>query len=93
MVVWKKNIPDLRLLSKNDYEHLMDKVDEVRNAMIKTLGVKKVYLMYMDEANHVHWHLIPRFNIEGFNLLRHHPSRLKDFSLTSRIRKNLASLK
>ena len=93
VVVWKKKISDLHLLSKNDYEYLMDKVDEARNSLIKTLGVKKVYLMYMDEVNHVHWHLIPRFNIKGFNLLKHNPSKLKDFSLALKIRKNLASLK
>lgn len=93
IVVWKKKISDLHLLSKNDYEYLMDKVDEVRNGLIKTLGVKKVYLMYMDEVNHVHWHLIPRFNVKGFNLLKHNPSKLKDFSLALKIRKSLASLK
>lgn len=92
-VVWKKKIPDLHLLSKNDYEYLMDKVDEVRNGMVKTLGIKKVYLMYMDEVSHVHWHLIHKFNIKGFNLLKHRPSKLKDFSLASKIRENLASLK
>ena len=62
VVVWKKNISDLHKLSKKDYEYLMDKVDETRNAMMKTLKVKKVYLMYMDEINQVHWHLIPRYN-------------------------------
>ena len=67
----------------------MDKVDEVRNALIKTLKVKKVYLLYMDEAKHVHWHLIPRYNIKGYNVLKHKPNKLKDFSLASKIKNNL----
>jgi len=71
IVVWKDNVKDLHLLSKKDYEYLMEKVDEVRNALIKTLKVKKVYLIYMDEAKHVHWHLIPRYNVKGYNVLKH----------------------
>jgi len=89
IVIWNKNIKDLHLLSKKDYEYLMDKVDEVRNALIKTLKVKKVYLLYMDEAKHVHWHLIPRYNIKGYNVLKHKPNKLKDFSLASKIKNNL----
>ena len=89
VVVWKKSVPDLHLLSRKDYEYLMDKVDEVRNALLKTLYLKKVYLIYMDEANQVHWHLIPRYNIKGFNLLKHKPTKLKDFTLAEKLRKNL----
>ena len=89
IVVWKNNIQDLHLLSKKDYEYLMDKVDEVRNALIKTLKVKKVYLIYMDEAKHVHWHLIPRYNIKGYDILKHKPNKLKDFSLAEKIKNNL----
>jgi diadenosine tetraphosphate (Ap4A) HIT family hydrolase len=50
------------LLEKKDYEYLMDKVDEVRNSMLKTLKIKKVYLIYMDEVQQVHWHLVPRYD-------------------------------
>lgn len=89
IVLWKKAVSDLHLLSKKDYEYLMDKVDEVRNALIKALKIKKVYLIYMDELNHVHWHLIPRFNEKGYNIFKHKPSKLKDFSLTEKIRNNL----
>lgn len=89
VVVWKKYVKDLHLLSKRDYEYLMDKVDEVRNTLIKALKVKKVYLIYMDEAQHVHWHIIPRYNVKGYNLLKHKPSKLKDFSLIDKIKKNL----
>jgi diadenosine tetraphosphate (Ap4A) HIT family hydrolase len=90
VIVWKKSVSDLHLLSKKDYEYLMDKVDEIRNALLKTLKVKKVYLIYMDEANQVHWHLIPRYNEKGFDVLKHKPGKLTNFSLADRIKNNLA---
>lgn len=89
VIVWKKSVSDLHLLSKKDYEYLMDKVDEVRNSLMKTLKVKKVYLIYMDEANQVHWHLIPRYNEKGFDIFQHKPNKLTDFSLTNKIKDNL----
>ena len=93
VVAWKKKVADLHLLDKKDYEYLMDKVDEARNALIKTLGVEKVYLLYMDEAKHVHWHLLPRHNVKGNNLLKHQPTKLKDFSLAAKIGKNFKVIK
>ena len=87
IVVWKKKVSDLHLLSMSDYEYLMGVVDFTRNALLKALKIKKVYLIYMDEANQVHWHLIPRYNTKGFNLLIHKPKLLKDFSLVIEIRK------
>jgi len=89
VIVWKKAVSDLHLLSKKDYEYLMDKVDEVRNALMKSLKVKKVYLIYMDEANQVHWHLVPRFNEKGFNVFKHKPKKITDFSLADKIKSNL----
>ena len=91
VIVWKKLVSDLHLLSKKDYEYLMDKVDEIRNALLKTLNVEKVYLIYMDEANQVHWHLVPRFNEKGFNIFQHKPQKLRDFSLTQKIKENLVT--
>ncbi|MBU1030047.1 MAG: hypothetical protein KKB65_02325 [Nanoarchaeota archaeon] len=67
----------------------MDKVDEIRNALLKTLKIKKVYLIYMDETNQVHWHLVPRYNERGFDVFQHKPSKLTDFSLTQKIKRNL----
>lgn len=93
VVVWKKHVPDLHLLSKMDYEYLMDKVDEVRNGLMKALNVKKIYLIYMDEAKHVHWHLIPRYNKKGYDIFKYNPTKLKDFELAKRIRNNLERLK
>ncbi|MBI3421171.1 MAG: HIT family protein [Candidatus Sungbacteria bacterium] len=89
VVVWKGNVADLHLLSRKDYEYLMDRVDDVRSAMMKALGVKKVYLLYMDEVDHVHWHLVPRLNEKGFNVLHHKPTKLKDVSLAEEIRNKL----
>jgi len=89
VIVWKKSLKDLHLLSKKDYNYLMNKVDKIRNALLKTLKLEKVYLIYMDEIKQVHWHLIPRYNEKGYNVLKHKPSRINDFSLTNKIKQNL----
>lgn len=89
VIVWKKEVHDLSLLPDRDYDYLMDTVFATRNALLKTLKIKKVYLVYMDEANHVHWHLVPRYKEEGFDLFQHQPQVLKDFSLAKKIKKNL----
>lgn len=89
VVVWNKAVKDLNLLAKKDYEYLMDRVSDIRKAMMKTLKVKKVYLLYMDEANHVHWHLIPRYQKMGFDVLMGKPGKVKDFTLDDKIRNNL----
>jgi diadenosine tetraphosphate (Ap4A) HIT family hydrolase len=89
VVVWKKEVDDLHLLSREDYEYLMDRVDDVRDAMREVLGVEKVYLVYMDETEHVHWHLIPRYDEKGYDVLEHEPDRVKDFELAEEIEKQL----
>jgi len=89
VVVWNKKVRDLHLLNRKDYEYLMDRVNDIRKAMMKTLKVKKVYLLYMDEINHVHWHLIPRYGKLGIKNLTGNPSKIKDFKLDDKIRKNL----
>lgn len=86
IVVWKKPITDLHLLNPKEYEHLMEAVDKVRNTLMKTLKVEKVYLMYMDEIKHVHWHLIPRYNKFGFNILKHSPKKLKNYDLVKKLK-------
>lgn len=88
IVVWKKDVDDLHLLNEEEYDYLMDVVDATRNALLKTLRIEKVYLIYMDETKHVHWHLVPRYNEKGYNVFLHEPGELKDFSLTEEIRKN-----
>jgi len=89
IVIWKNNVSDLHLLSKKDYEYLMDKVEEIRNILLKTLKIKKIYLIYMDEAKHVHWHLVPRYNKKGYDIFKHKPSKLKDFSLVKNLENEL----
>jgi len=86
VVVWKEDVDDLHLLSREEYEHLMDRVNDVRNTLIDVLDVEKVYLVYMDETEHVHWHLIPRYNEKGFNVLEHEPDTLEEFGLARDIR-------
>jgi len=89
IVVFKKGVTDLKLLPDRDCDYLMDTVFTTRNALLKTLKVKKVYLFYMDEAKHVHWHLIPRYKEKGFDIFQHKPKTLNNFSLAKRIKKNL----
>lgn len=89
IVAIKKDFRDLELLPDREYDYLMDTVFAVRNALLKTLKVKKVYLMYMDEANHVHWHLIPRYKERGFDIFQHELETLNDFSLAKKIKGNL----
>jgi|SRR3989344_634919 len=89
VIVWKKNVSDLRKLAERDYDYLMDTVDAARNAMMKALKISKVYLIYMDEARHVHWHLVPRYNEKGFDVFSHKPKKTSDFSLAEKIKKHL----
>lgn len=93
VIVWKKNVPDLRRLAERDYDHLMNAVNAVRNAMLKALKIKKVYLIYMDEARHVHWHLVPRYNEKGFDVFLHKPAKVNDFSLAPKIKRHLVFIK
>ncbi len=87
IIVWKKQVPDLHQLKSREYAYLMDTVSTVRNAMLKALKVKKVYLVYMDEARHVHWHLIPRYDEKGFNVFLHKPIKSTDYSLAKRMKR------
>ena len=89
VVVWKDSVCDLHLLDRNDYEYLMWVVDRSRDALLKTFGLKKVYLLYMDEVNQVHWHLVPRYDEKGFNILNNEPRETFDFSLVDIIKENL----
>jgi diadenosine tetraphosphate (Ap4A) HIT family hydrolase len=89
VVVWKKKVSDLHLLNRKDFEHLMDIVDIIRNSMLKTLNINKVYLLYMDETKHVHWHLVPRYNINGINALEEKPKMLKNTSLAAKLKEHL----
>lgn len=92
IVAWKKPVKDIHDLSCRQYEHLMHIVDITRDTLLKVLKVRKVYLLYMDEIRHVHWHLVPRFNEMGLNVLEHSPKRTKDFSLATEFRKQFSEI-
>ena len=89
MVVWKKRIGDLHSMSDRDYDYLMDTVNAVRNALMKALKIRKVYLIYMDEVKHVHWHLVPRYNEKGYDVFLHKPATIGNFSLVKKIKEHL----
>ncbi|HEY1074448.1 MAG TPA: HIT family protein [Patescibacteria group bacterium] len=91
LVVWKEPVSDLHLLGPNEYRHLMTVVDNVRNALRQAYKVEKAYLMYLDEAKHVHWHIVPRYNEQGFSLLTHNPTEITDFSMVPTLSKALTT--
>lgn len=92
VIVWKERIADIHTLSDAEYEHLMHVVDRVRDALLRTLEVEKIYMMYMDEIKHVHWHLVPRYDEEGVNVLLHAPTQTSDFSLADVVRGNIVDI-
>lgn len=85
VVIWKDGEEDLNKLNVEDYEYLMDVIDVTRNVLRRVYEVEKVYLMYLDESNWVHWHLVPRYNKKGFNVLNHKPVRINDFKDTDKL--------
>ncbi|MBI5817094.1 MAG: HIT family protein [Candidatus Yonathbacteria bacterium] len=87
IVVWKKDAKDIHDLSDEEYDFLMSVVDITRDAQLKILNVEKVYLLYMDEVKHVHWHLVPRYDEKGFNLFSHNPEKANDFSLAQQLKR------
>ena len=89
IVVWKDHVEDIHQLKRNEYLHLMRVVDSVRDALLKTYSLEKVYLIYADEIKHVHWHLVPRYVEKGLNILSHDPVEILDFSDAKLIAKHL----
>ena len=88
VIVWRDKVEDINSLSSNDYEYLMDVVNVTRETLKEYYKVEKVYLMYLDEVKQVHWHLIPRYNEKGFNVLNHTPNKLDNFDDTIDLREN-----
>jgi diadenosine tetraphosphate (Ap4A) HIT family hydrolase len=85
VIVWKDSTTDLHSLARAEYEYLMDAVDIARNSLLEKYAVEKVYLLYLDEVNHVHWHLVPRYEEKGFNILNHAPKKTDDFGDTKEL--------
>ena len=88
VIVWKDKVEDINSLSSNDYEYLMDVVNVTRETLKVYYKVEKVYLMYLDEVKQVHWHLIPRYNEKGFNVLNHTPNKLDNFDDAIKLQEN-----
>lgn len=87
VVVWQKEVPDIHLLSDREHDYLMQIMDVARDALLKVLGVEKVYLAYLDEAKRVHWHLVPRYDVKGFAVFAHQATEKNtDFSLVGPLR-------
>ncbi len=89
VVAWKASVSDLHLLSHDEYEYLMDMVAVAREALRAHLGLEKVYLIYMDELRQVHWHLVPRYDEKGVNILLHEPTLSTDFEMADALRATL----
>ncbi len=85
VVVWKHSVNDIKTLSCEEYDYLMNVVDVARDMLLQVLGVEKVYMLYMDEVKHVHWHLVPRYDEKGFNVFSHDPKQTEDFSLQEKM--------
>ena len=86
VVVWKQHAQDLKVLSDAEYDYLMEIMDVTRDTLLRVLSVEKVYLIYMDEAKQVHWHLVPRYDEQGFNIFAHAPKKTDDFALAPALR-------
>ena len=88
VIVWRDKVEDINSLSSNDYDYLMDVVNVTRETLKVYYKVEKVYLMYLDEVKQVHWHLIPRYNEKGFNVLNHTPNKLDNFDDAIKLQEN-----
>ncbi len=61
IIEWiEEEVQDLNELSKQNYMYLMRVIYTVRQALLEVYKTDKVYLAYLDESFHVHWHLYPR---------------------------------
>ncbi|MEK7107358.1 MAG: HIT family protein [Patescibacteria group bacterium] len=86
VIVWKNDAEDIHDLDDPEYDYLMEIVDVVHDVLLNALNIEKVYLIYMDEAKQVHWHLVPRYDEQGYNVFLHNPGKTSDFSLASALR-------
>ncbi len=87
VVVWKERKEDIQMLRRDEYHYLMDIVEVTRKALRQLYGLEKVYLLYLDEVKHVHWHLVPRYDEQGLNVLTHSPEQTNDFHDVENLKK------
>jgi diadenosine tetraphosphate (Ap4A) HIT family hydrolase len=79
ILVWRNQVEDLTLLDDEEYLKLMEALETVQEALEDFYNTDKVYLAYIDETRHVHWHLIPSKNDEkGLKLLTGESGELTD---------------
>lgn len=75
VVVWKEHVNDIDDLPMVDRLHFMRVVFMAREAQLHVLGIdikeENIYLALINEARHVHLHLVPRRKDDnmGFELL------------------------
>ena len=60
ILAWKEDVEDINDLSEEDYLYLASIVYKVRRCLLGVYGTDKVYVAYLDEFRHVHFHLFPR---------------------------------
>ena len=81
IVVIKKEFSDLNNLPEDIYLHLMKCIFKIRKTMLDIYKTDKVYVCYLDETKHVHFHLFPRTGkLNGFEMMHGQHGTLTDFS-------------
>jgi len=86
---WKEHFEDLNDLSLEDYNYLMNIVYKVRSVLKEVYNVPRVYIAYLDESHHVHFHFFPRKedDIKGFQLMCcKKPKESIDFSMVPKLK-------
>jgi diadenosine tetraphosphate (Ap4A) HIT family hydrolase len=62
-VIWQQHVKEMTMLSPVQRNVLMDVVWRVEAALLETMQPAKVNLASLGNmTQHIHWHLIPRFN-------------------------------
>ena len=87
--VKRNDIDDIGKLPKEERSHLLRLVFEaVRPALIECYQIEKVYVVYIDETRHPHFHLYPseKGGEQGFGLMTRRYKELTDFSMIPRLR-------
>ncbi|MBA7604550.1 hypothetical protein ES703_11675 [subsurface metagenome] len=92
IVAWREDVEDLNDLSLEDVLYLTSAIYRIRQALLEVYNIDKVYVCYLDEARHVHFHLFPREKDGemGFKLLLQPHGELTDKDLS--VVPNLRSL-
>jgi len=89
VAVKRNDVDDLGQLSSEERLHLLQIVFEViRPVLLTCYRTDKVYVAYLDETRHPHFHLFPRKvgGEEGFGLMSRLHGELTDFSVIPQLR-------